>query len=628
MKKIFSLLLICFTLCFSMPSVHAQEAFTINRFDVVLDVKENGEIYVKQTLQVQFDEPRHGLYFDIPTVYDMDWNIDGNIVSKRYQFPVSDIVVGNDMPYEVEEQSKGKRIIIGDEDVLVEGVQTYQISYVMTTKDLGLGGRQMLYQNLISPKWDTTIETANFEIRMPKIFDLSAIQFHIGEYGDVSDGKLEGFKYDTQNTTIFANLTAPLKNYEGVTIYLELPDNYFEYPKPFDWTWVIAFGCIAISIATIVIFFLYGKDGLIIKSVQFTVPAGLTCAAVSYIVDGHVNQKDVVTLLIEWANRGYLMIQEVDQKAMRLIKLRDMGDECKLYERRLFNALFHDSNDVYTDSLGDKFYENIDTVIHDLTKYYSKKDNRVFVKSSLFLQILGLIVAGLPTFGGVYYTIYNVVYEADWGFLGGMAFLMLDILCIVLLYYAVSSRYSMKRSKFIALSIFSLIVGALVIAAYHAVFIFFDGNGVVLYSTLGLSITLLWSALFMDKRTDKGNEWLGQILGLKDFIEVAEKEQLEELVHENPQYFYDVLPYAYVLGISDVWAKKFADIVMDNATWYQSEKHLPVHLFMPRYYRCMNNLQEQLYHIPDIETSSGGGSISSGGGFSGGGFGGGGGGSW
>lgn len=628
MKKFISLLLLCFTLCITLPSVHAKEAFTINHFDVVLDVKENGEIHVKQTLRVQFDEPRHGLYFDIPTVYDMDWNIDGNIISKRYQFPVSNIIVGNDMNYVVEDQSKGKRIKIGDEDTLVEGLQTYQISYIMTTKDLGLGGRQVLYQNLIGPNWDTTIDSATFEISMPKIFDLSAIQFYVGEYGDVSDGVLEGFNYDTQNTTIYASLNTPLSNYEGVTIYLELPDNYFEYPEPFDWTWVIAVACVALSVATIVIFFLYGKDGLVVKTIQFNVPEGLTCAAVSYIVDGHVNQKDVVTLLIEWANRGYLMIEEVDQKAMHLIKIKDMGDECLLYERKLFNALFVDGNDAYTDNLGEKFYENIDTVIHDVTKHFSKKESRVFVKSSLFLQILGLIVAGLPTFGGVYYTIYNVVYEADWAFLGGLAFLMLDILCIVLFYYAVSSRYSMKKSKFIVLSIFSLIIGVFVIAVYHGVFMVFHGNGVVLYSTLGLSITLLWSALFMDKRTEKGNMWLGQILGLRDFIETAEKNRLEELVHENPQYFYDVLPYAYVLGISDVWSKKFANIVMDNAVWYRSEDSLPVHLFMPRYYRCMNNLQEQLYKLPEIEASSGGGNISSGGGFSGGGFGGGGGGSW
>lgn len=629
MKKLFSLLFICLAIATFSPTVKAQEAFTINHFDVVLDVRENGEIYVNQTLKVTYDEPRHGLYFDIPTIYDMQWDIDGNIVNKRYKFPVSDISVGNNMKYEVENQSKGKRIIIGDEDVLVDGIQTYQIQYVMKTKDLGLGGRQMLYQNLISPAWDTTIESATFEIKMPKIFDLAAIQFSIGNYGVVGVRDIPGFKYEVENTTILASLQTPLNNFEGVTIHLSLPDNYFDYPKSFDWTWVIVIGCLGAAVSAIVIFFLYGKDGLIIKSVQFTAPDTMTCAAVSYIVDGRISKRDVITLLIEWANRGYLLIEEVDKKALHLIKLAEMGDEATKYEQTLFNALFAKGNDIYTDELDEKFYHHVDKAISDITRYYSRKENRVFYKSSFFFQFLSFLISALPMLIGSIYTIYNVMYEAEWCVLGGITFGTFEIACISLLYYVVSSRYSMKRSKHLVLLVLSFILNGLLIVAYHALFIFMKGNAVVLYSTLVAYIVLVWVALYMDKRTTRGNEWLGEILGLKDFIETAEKERLEALVNDNPQYFYDVLPYAYVLGISDVWAKKFADIVIENAKWYQSDEDLPVYLFMPRYYRCMNNLQTQLYHIPDIEVSKGGGNISSGGGgFSGGGFGGGGGGSW
>lgn len=629
MKKLFSLLLLCLTLCVIFPSVKAQEAFTINHFDVELDVKNNGEIHVTQTLQVNFHESRHGIYFDIPTLYDMEWNIDGNIVKKRYHFPVSQIEVGNNVKYEVESQSKGKRIIIGDEDTLVYGPQTYQIKYVMETKDLGLGGRQMLYQNLISPAWDTTIESASFEIKMPKIFDLSAMHFYIGNYGSVENNDFPGFSYEIHDTTIYANLSTPLNNYQGVTVQLILPDYYFEYPKPFDWTWIIFGGCLFISIGSIILFFLYGKDGLIIKSIQFNAPKDMTCAVVSYIVDGHVNQKDIVTLIIEWANRGYLMIEEVDQKTLRLIKLKEMREEAPKYERTLFNALFIKKDEVFTDKLGEDFYHHVDKAMNDVTRFYSHKENRVFYKSSRVIQILELIFAALPMVGGIMYTIYNVVYEMLWSVLGGVVFLIFAIACISLLYYTVSSRYTMKRSKFSGLLVVSFILSCITIASYHAVFIWLKGNAVVLYSTLVTSMILVWVALFMDKRTPKGNEWLGEILGLRDFIETAEKDRLEALVHDNPQYFYNILPYAYVLGISDVWSKKFADIVMENASWYQSEDQLPAYLFMPRYYRCMNNLQTQLYHIPEIKSSSGGGGISSGGGgFSGGGFGGGGGGSW
>ena len=41
---------------------------------------------------------------------------------------------------------------------------------------------------------------------------------------------------------------------------------------------------------------------------------------------------------------------------------------------------------------------------------------------------------------------------------------------------------------------------------------------------------------------------------------MAEKNQLEMLVEQNPNYYYDILPYAYVLNVSKKWIKKFENI--------------------------------------------------------------------
>ncbi len=46
------------------------------------------------------------------------------------------------------------------------------------------------------------------------------------------------------------------------------------------------------------------------------------------------------------------------------------------------------------------------------------------------------------------------------------------------------------------------------------------------------------------------------------------KEKLEMLVNENPTYFYDILPYTYVLGVSNKWIKKFESINVNPPTWY------------------------------------------------------------
>jgi uncharacterized membrane protein len=78
-------------------------------------------------------------------------------------------------------------------------------------------------------------------------------------------------------------------------------------------------------------------------------------------------------------------------------------------------------------------------------------------------------------------------------------------------------------------------------------------------------IANLFSLLFvllMKRKTKYGEEVRGKIKGFKHYLEVAEKDQLEGLVEQNPNYFYDILPYAYVLGVSKKWIEKFENIPM------------------------------------------------------------------
>ena len=128
-----------------------------------------------------------------------------------------------------------------------------------------------------------------------------------------------------------------------------------------------------------------------------------------------------------------------------------------------------------------------------------------------------------------------------------------------------------------------------------------------------------------------GHELKQKINGFKIFLETAEKEKLETLVESDPSYFYDILPFAYVLGVSDKWIKNFEGITLERSHWYCGNTFSP----MTMYYLMHNqmpNVTRSMISIPQSSSGSGlsggGGLSSGGGGFSGGGFGGGGGGSW
>ena len=43
------------------------------------------------------------------------------------------------------------------------------------------------------------------------------------------------------------------------------------------------------------------------------------------------------------------------------------------------------------------------------------------------------------------------------------------------------------------------------------------------------------------------------------------------MLETSPELFYDVLPYAQVMGVSDVWENKFKSITIQPPRWYAGD---------------------------------------------------------
>lgn len=113
---------------------------------------------------------------------------------------------------------------------------------------------------------------------------------------------------------------------------------------------------------------------------------------------------------------------------------------------------------------------------------------------------------------------------------------------------------------------------------------------------------------------------LNNIEGFKKFLETARQEEIERLANEKPGYCFDILPYAFVLGIASVWIKKIETIFnLQEPSWYMGAMN--AHTF--------RKFTDGMKSVSVPSTENGGISKSSGGGgHVGGGHGGGGGHSW
>ena len=91
---------------------------------------------------------------------------------------------------------------------------------------------------------------------------------------------------------------------------------------------------------------------------------------------------------------------------------------------------------------------------------------------------------------------------------------------------------------------------------------------------IGLIIIVILTmfSIYMPKRTEFGNDMLEKSKGFVNFMTTCTKEEIESIMVNNPNYMYDILPYAYSLNIYEDWLHNFRSVnVPELPTWYETD---------------------------------------------------------
>lgn len=469
---------------------------------------------------------------------------------------------------------------MGNPNLYVTGIKNYLIKF---NHDLGWDRESSydeVYYNLIGNDWDTTIEKLEFTITLPKSFDKSKINFTSGVRGSTNN---EGVKWSVTGNTISGYTVQPLGPKESVTIALPLPEGYFDFSAEKSIYYLLKTLLYIVYIAIPAIAFIVWKkfrdEKQVIPTVEFYPPDNLTPTEVGYYIDGVVHSKDLTSLIFYWADKGYLKLNEIKSSGLfskddfEIEFLKSGNDISKEFENYMFRALESFKNldgKVKISSLKNRFYKHME-------------------KASEVLEI-DLIMNK------------KTLYDSK----------------------------SLRIGDSVRASILLVIVATIIYVNYFNIRDILELGMTVILAGISILVTVGISAK-IKKRTEYGREILGRVQGFKRFLETAEKRKLEMLIDENPGYFYNILPYTIVLGVSDVWADKFKDLQVPPPQWYGGNSVGNVFV-MTAFMRGINNsmgaLNESMLSSPKAPTNFGGGGSSMGGGSSGGGAGGGGGGSW
>ncbi len=162
-----------------------------------------------------------------------------------------------------------------------------------------------------------------------------------------------------------------------------------------------------------------------------------------------------------------------------------------------------------------------------------------------------------------------------------------------------------------------------------------SGPSASVFVVLALMVAVaVFFGLIMRRPTIRGRQLMDQMLGFRDYLDVAEKDEmnLRNPPKKTPELFEAYLPFALALGVDQAWSEKFATVLATirgpdgqpyQPAWYSGTWNTA------RFSRSVSSLSSGLSSaVSSSVTPPGSSSGSGGGGFSGGGGGGGGGGGW
>lgn len=609
-------------------SSYASGNFATEKYMINADVGEDASIKMTEKISVDIFSSMHGIYRYIPLSNRVTYKDDDGSVIKSGTVPIkiTGISAGND-PYIIETENGNKVIRIGDEDEYVSGKKTYHISYDVQLYDDGVDQYDSLYYNFLPDSWETPVGSAGITVRMPKAFDESHLNVYYGRRGSAAKAGTEGdVTYSVKGNVIHIKGSG-LEQGAGITVALRLPDGYFKgMPGTEGMTKAAMIFAALMALCAVLLWLFFGRDRKLVKTVEFEAPDGITPAEIGYIVDGKVDKEDVVSLIFYFAEKGYITIEEREKDDFVLHKEKELPDDAKPFERTLFGGLFAQGNGkaVVLKDIDETFYDSYKTSVTLVeSEYADDEKKRIFPKSS----ILSRSAVGLAAFLG-----FLAAGFCQRALTGDLFSLFGYILPFALLMganvfgaKATDKKYSVGKGRLMVYNVVSLVL--LVLACCLASLMTEDK--VLSVVLVIMCVCAYFAARFMMRRTKYGAEITGRILGFRNFIETAETDKLRALVEEDPEYFFNILPYAYVMGLSKKWAKKFETIPTKEPYWYRGygrgDVMFNTWLFYSAFNRCADFAGSTI-KIPQNESSGsfGGG----GGGFSGGGFGGGGGGGW
>lgn len=388
----------------------------IHSFNTNIVAHQNGTMDITEIIDYDFEnEYRHGIYRDIPLY---------SAVGDLYRIiQIKDVSVLRDSQrenFKLTNDGKKLDIKIGNADKTINGNHTYLISYKIVN---GIGSNfadhDEIYWNITGNNWKVNIEKVSgkietdFDAKLNKLICFEGTTGSKNQTCNVFHNSFNSSRiiYPGLGLTIVA--TYPINTFPKSTLSKALPqsmtNNVFEFIFA---NYRYVFIALNFVLAPYLIYWYFkhkNNKNYSSSAVNFDIPKDgknqiIRPALAGTIDNAKLEVNDVAATIFDLAIRRYIKIEETktilkflpDIKEQKIIKLKDADDKLNPYEKRLFDRLFKDKNNINISDLRKDFYLTYlkieDDIFEELVKngFYAKnpKMQKNILRVAAFLSIL------------------------------------------------------------------------------------------------------------------------------------------------------------------------------------------------------------------------------------------------
>lgn len=490
-------------------------------------VAADGSCSVSLTVTISLDEPAGGLQFPLPKGAE-DIKMNGGSVR----------VAPGSFDNAVYADLSSLNGVVGDYPITF----TYTIDSVLETID------KKLYMNLpLLCGFQYPVESMDFTVTLPGVVDGNP-SFSSGYLGNSVESLLT---WSVAGNMITGGTTGALKDQETLFLHMLVSEEMFpgQLLIPREGNPELIYMGICAGLA-LIYWILMMRCLPIVSQPRTTPPEGVTAGEIgSRLSSAGV---DLTMMAFAWAQLGYLRIVPDKYGRVLLEKRMDMGNERTDLENRCFRALFARGNTV--DSTGD-FYARLclkvaKTVSGAYEMYRRRAGN---------LQIFRVLACGVSVFSGICFAM-NLTMNPT---LQLILSVLLAVAGAITAWGIQNGMYRFhirgKTSQYIAAGC----IAAWLLLSLPTNQLWVGAAAVAAQMVAGLA------AAYGGRRSSLGRLQASQILGLRRYLKHVSREELEKIMETNPDYFFDMLPYAIALGVDSAFARQFGNMPIAPCSYLQ-----------------------------------------------------------